>query len=131
VRVSSLSGEKSVLGVNVNVDPLERQVPGGAGSRMGNGEFFATGAENLTVTGTSGATPVAPFAGVTEATLRAGTGMLVVDVDTRGGGPPPLVLAGVARLRARLTSAPVTPPAKKTRTTVVTATSGERRPRAL
>jgi hypothetical protein len=68
----SLSGTKSGLGVNMRLSPLVRQDPGVVGERTGKGELCDKAADNVTVIGALGATPVAPFAGVTEATLRAG-----------------------------------------------------------
>jgi hypothetical protein len=85
VRVISLSGKKSVLGVNVNVVPLAVQDPDVVGARIGNGEIFESGAENATVIGAFAATPVAPFAGVTDARLSAGGAALVLGGDPLDG----------------------------------------------
>ena len=85
VRVISLSGKKSVLGVNVNVVPLALQDPDVVGARIGNGETFESGAENATVIGAFAATPVAPFAGVTDARLSAGGAALVLGEDPLDG----------------------------------------------
>jgi hypothetical protein len=85
--VISLSGKKSVLGVNVNVLPLARQVPDVIGVRVGHGETFDSGAESVTEIGASAATPVVPFAGVTDATLSAGGAALVLGGDPLDGCP--------------------------------------------
>jgi len=69
---------KSLLGVNVNVAPLERQDPAGTGTRIGAGELFDSGAEKLTTIGAFAAMSSAPLAGVMRATLSAAGGALVV-----------------------------------------------------
>jgi hypothetical protein len=74
-----LSGRKSLPGVKVNVAPLGCHDPGVAGTSVGGGEPFARGAEKLTTIGESAATPAAPLAGVTETTVSAAGGALVVD----------------------------------------------------
>lgn len=82
VRVISLSGEKSVVGVKLKELPVALHEPGVGGDRTGTGESFDSGAEKLTVIGAAGATPSAPFAGSTDVMLNGEGTELVVDVDT-------------------------------------------------
>jgi hypothetical protein len=135
-----LSGKKSVLGVKVKLEPVVVQLPGVFGASTGRGETFDNGADNETVIGAPGPTAVAPSAGVTEAMLSGdANAVVVVDEDALEPGvvvlevvdptPDPPLAEGAVCVMARLTRAPVTPPAAKTRTTVPITNSGDRRGR--
>jgi len=135
VTAISPSGAKSVLGVKVSLDPFAPQDPAVVGLRVGNGELSESGAESSTVICELGDTPVVPFDGAMETTLRAAGAVLVV-VVVETGEPPgwwlcPFALGDARRSRLRVTSAPIANPAQRVRATVVARATGERRERAL
>jgi hypothetical protein len=130
---------KSVVGTNLNVEPLVVQAPGVAGSSTGSGVAVDNGADIEIVMAPFGATSVDPSTGVTEATLSGAGGDVVVVAEAGAdvvGAEVPLpaaaLPAGLALWAvACSTRAPVTAPTAKARTTIPTTRSGERLPRAL
>ena len=127
---TSVSGAKSLLGVKLSEEPLDRQDPAVLGVTVGSTELLARGEDKVIVIGEVGETPVAPFAGTTETKRSAGGATLVAPVCALGRRPCSAEPGDVRWLMARVTSAPARPPAHRHSTIVVMTRAGERRPRA-
>jgi len=95
VSVSSARGAIAALGVNVSVVPFFRQVPATAGTRLPTGEFFASGAENVTLMAAVGSTLAVPADGLTIATA-SGVDVEFCPVREVGADvPPPIAVDDV------------------------------------
>jgi len=117
MRVISLNGVKSALGVKVNAAPFRCHEPGVAGERLGIGELVAGGAESVTVMVAFAETPTAPALGLTDKTLSA-AGATVAVVGEEGLAPwvGALELGGSARRAVWVVRAPTTAPTTSART---------------
>jgi hypothetical protein len=114
VRVISVSGAKSVLGVKVSVESFARHEPGVDGMRLGSGEPVAREEENVTMTAALAVTLAAPAAGVTEAMLStAPAGSRAAGADELAPAPGAL---GVVVWLGRMMNPPTAPPTTSART---------------